>query len=77
MKSVEDLLDDDKAFTDEEKDDMMKFFKRCVLPKDRKAVETKMKETKIVRRQVILDDFQKYQECWQFYFVSPELVNNF
>lgn len=75
-KAVE-LAVDGNTFTDEEKENILKYFKRCVLPKEQKMVMKKMKETKTMRRELILNDFYKYRECWQFYFVSPELVYNF
>jgi len=53
----------EETFTDERKEDVLKFFKRCVLPKDLKEVEKMMRETKALRRDVILNDFSKYQEC--------------
>lgn len=66
-----------EAFTDEQKEDVLKYFKRCVMPKDLKDVKKKMQETKELRRDCILNDFQKYQECWNFYFAAPELVKFF
>lgn len=76
-KPLEELFDKDEVLTDEEKDAILKYFKRCVLPKDQKEVEQKMKDTKAFRRDLILNNIEKYQDCWQFYFVSPELVGYF
>lgn len=71
------LVEDEIEMTAEEKDETIKYFKRCVLPNDLKNVEQKMRETKTFRRKLILESLQKYQECWQFYFVCPDLVCNF
>lgn len=73
------ILNDDgeHSFTEEEKEEVLKYFKRCVLPGDRKEVEKKMLETKSFRRDLILSDIEKYKECWKFLFVEPELVNIF
>lgn len=68
------MMNEEAEFTDEEKDGILKFFKRCVLPKDRKEVEKKLMDTKVFRREVILNNPEKYQDCWQFYFVQPDLV---
>lgn len=76
-RALEQLSDDEDSFQDEDKETILNFFKRCVLPKDRKEVENKMKETKAFRRHMILNDFEKYQDSWQFYFVLPELVSIF
>lgn len=73
-KKLETLSDDEDPFDDEEKESILHFFKRCVLPKERNAVEKKMRETKAFRRDVIVNDFEKYKACWQFYFVLPDLV---
>lgn len=73
-KALEQFSDDELP-DESEKEEILKFFKRCVLPKDQKEVEKKMKETKAFRRSVILNDFPKYLTCWQFYFSSPELVS--
>lgn len=69
--------DDERTLTEEEKEEAVKYFKRCVLPGDRKDVEKKMHETKSFRRDLILNDFEKYKECWKIFFVEPELVNFF
>lgn len=76
-KTLEHLIDDGEHFEDEEKENILNFFKRCVMPQDRKDVEKKMKQTKAFRREVIVNNFPKYKECWQFYFVSPDLVSGF
>lgn len=76
-KALEDVVDDEEAIADEKKGDVLKLFKRGVLQRERKEVEKKMKETKSFRRNMILNDFQKYQECWQFYFIAADLVNCF
>lgn len=73
-KPIHDMIDMEEKFTDEEKEEVFKFFKRCVMPKDIKEVENKMRETKGLRRDWILNDFTKYQQCWEFYFSAPELV---
>lgn len=71
------ILEDEIQMTEEDKEETINFFKRCVLPDDRKSVEKRMIETKSFRRRLIVDDLQKYQECWQFYFVCPDLVSDF
>lgn len=73
-KSVDEVIGVDEEFTDEAKEEVFKYFKRCVMPKDIKEVEKKMRETKGLRRNWILNDFEKYQECWDFLFAAPELV---
>lgn len=71
------VLNEEEQLTEEQENNLLKFFKRCVLPKDLKEVEAKMKTTKTQRRSIILEKIDKYKECWQFYFVSPELVIHF
>lgn len=68
------MLSEDEDFEEEEKESILNFFKRCVLPKERAAVEKKMHETKAFRRNMVLNQFEKYKNCWQFYFVLPDLV---
>lgn len=75
--SLEEEHTDEEKLTTKEEDEAMKFFKRCVLPLDRKNVEEKMKQTKSFRRRLILNEHQKYKEIWDFYFVDPDLVRNF
>lgn len=71
------LLQENGSPSEEDKGEILKNFKRCVLPTERKAVEQKMRDTVAIRRQLILDDLTKYKDCWQFYFVLPELVSFF
>lgn len=74
-KSPVGLKDGEELWSMEEKEEILAFFKRCVLPQQRNEVEKKMAETKAFRRHVILNDFQEYAKCWQFYFVAPDLVS--
>lgn len=60
--------------TDAEKKEVQDFFKRCVLPKQRKDVEARMTDTKAYRREMIIDDFDDYKKMWDFYFAVPDLV---
>lgn len=76
-KPLEESIDKEEELTEEEKESILKFLKRCVLPKDRKEVEQKLKESKAFRRNLILNNLDKYRDCWQFYFVSPDLVTNY
>lgn len=71
------LLQENGGTSEEDKDAILKYLKRCVLPTEKKAVEQKMRDTVAIRRQLILDDLTKYKDCWQFYFVLPELVRFF
>lgn len=68
------VRDDERNFTEEEKEAALKYFKRCVLPGDREETEKKMHETKSFRRELILNDLNEYKKCWNFLFVEPELV---
>jgi len=61
-------------FSQEEKEEILNFFKRCV-PNDRHEVKKKMMDTKAFRREMILTDLKKYQTCWDFYFHMPNLVS--
>lgn len=69
-----DLSNGEENFSEEAKEEISKFFKRCV-PNDRKEVEKKLAETKTFRRNLILDDFKRYQTFWKFYFHMPDLVS--
>lgn len=73
----ESLCEDEQTLTETEKTEIMAYFKRCVLPKEIKEVEKKMAETKYHRRKMILEEFETYRNCWQFYFVCPTLVRDY
>lgn len=60
--------------TDEEKKDVQNFFKRCVVTKERKEVEQKLRETKEYRRELIENSLEDYKKMWDFYFIAPDLV---
>lgn len=77
-KPLNQLLEgENECISEEQKNAILKFFKRCVLPREKKAVQQKMRDTVAFRRQLILDDLTKYKDCWKFYFVLPELVSFF
>lgn len=61
--------------TEEKKEEIRNFFKRCVLPKQRNDVEAKMVETKDYRRELIIGNFEEFREIWDIYFAVPELVS--
>lgn len=52
-----------------------KFFRTCVLPKDRKELEENLLKFKDYRQGLIKDDFERYMTMWDFYFVDVDLVS--
>ena len=69
------VISEADTYTDEDKEEVLKYLKRCVPSKQRKEVENKMKESNELRRDIILNEFWRYRGCWNFYFVLPELVS--
>lgn len=59
----------------EEKEELLKFLKTCVLPKDREDLEDILTKYKEYRRNLIVEDVEEYLEICKFYFVCPDLVN--
>lgn len=75
-QSAIDLPNNEENLSEEYKENVLKFLKRCALS-DRKEVEKRLAETKTFRRELILRDLEKYQSCWNFYFHMPDLVSDF
>lgn len=69
-----DVVEPTTLIDEAEKTDMFNFFKRCVLPREKNSVKRMMTETKSYRREIILQNFGKYKEMWNFYFFEPDLV---
>lgn len=63
--------------SDEIDDELKAFLQSCVLPVNKNELKNKLSETKECRRKLILNDFEKYQAMWNFYFVCPDLVSEF
>lgn len=77
LKVIVEAVIENDFMCDEEKEEINNFFKRCVLPKQRKKVAKRLAETKDYRRELIDSDFDAYKEMWNFYFAVPEIVFNF
>lgn len=61
------------TLTEDEQNEIFNFFKRCI-PNDLQTIKERMLTSTFFRRDLVLTDFDKYMEMWDFYFVSPELV---
>lgn len=67
----------DVEIGENEKQELHKFLKSCVLPKDRKVLEDTLVKYKDYRRSMIINDVDHYIEISDFYFVDPDLVSVF
>lgn len=68
---------DDEMLSEDDKEEIIDYFKHCLLPEDRKQVEKKMKDTKHWRRGLILHNPSKYMEFWHFLTLDATLVSLF
>lgn len=81
-KSVnnEDNLDDNvcpsvqNIFSDEEKDELLHYFKYCVVAQNKEELQSKLEMSIEFRRQILQDPPEPIYKLFAFYFVDPNLV---
>lgn len=76
QRPLEDISNDDaEDWTPEEKQDLLKFFRHCVVSTHRQQIEQKLRETVEYRRKIIVYSIEEYMEMWEFYFAATDLVS--
>lgn len=76
QRALDDIANDDADdWTPEEKQDLLEFFRHCVVSTDRQKIEQKLRETVEYRRKMIVSSIEEFMEMWEFYFAAPDLVS--
>lgn len=66
-----------QRLSDEEKEDLMLFFKNCIIPRDKPKLLETLKETISFRKEIFALEATRLANCFAFYFTSPDIVSNY
>lgn len=62
-------------YSEEEKLELLLFFKTCLIPKDKSKLLQTLKETIQFRKELYACDSTIFADSFKFYFISPDIVS--
>lgn len=72
---MQNLSLDDKSFSEEEQEQVLTYFKTCLVRNEKNVLLEKLKETVSLRMGVLTARRTNFAENFPFYFVSPDLAS--
>lgn len=74
-EATQNMTLNEKPFSEEEKNEIMMYFKTCVVRNEKTSLIEKLKETVNLRIDIMKNAETNITESFPFYFVEPSLVS--
>lgn len=75
VEATQNMSLNEKAFSEEEKKEIIMYFKACVVRIEKTSLISKLKETVNLRIEIMKNAETNITEIFPFYFVEPDLVS--